>query len=137
MEIGQSGGLPLPAGFRLEYDEAALSPELVARITEALEARGFRRADQPRYLVQLAAADRPGKTGLFLPEAPPDESGSRSWLSSPARSKSVRTRRLMVSIIDVANGQEVCRIQASELYRRRHSDDGKNLTRTVLEQLSE
>lgn len=135
LEVGQSGEFPVPAGFRLDYDEAALPPELVTGITGALQAHEFRPTEQPRYLVQLTSADRPANTGLFLPDAPPDESGNHSWLSSPARSKSARTRRMAVSVIDVANGQEVYRIQASELYRPRHSDDGQGLASAILAQL--
>lgn len=135
LEVGQSGEFPVPAGFRLDYDEATLPPELVTGIAKTLLAHDFRPAERPRYLVQLTSADRPANTGLFLPYAPPDKGGNRSWLSSPTRSKSARTRRMVVSIVDVANGQEVYRIQASELYRPSHSDDGQSLARAVLAQL--
>ena len=135
VEVGQSGHLPVAASFRLEYDQTALPPELVTGVAAELEARGFKPVEQPRYVVQLIGTDRPGNAGLYLPEAPPDESGNRSWLASPVRSNSVRTRRLMVSIIDALNGREVYRIQASELYRPKHPNDGKDLTRAVLAQL--
>lgn len=135
LEVGQSGKFPAPADFRLDHDEAVLPPELVAGITGTLLAHDFRPAEQPRYLVQLTSADRPATTGLFLPPALLDKDATGAWLSSPVRSKAARTRRMAISIFDLANGREVYRIEGSELYRPSRSDDGQSLARAVLARL--
>lgn len=138
MEIGDAGSLPAPAGYRLNNDGTGASPRFVEAVLAELGVRGFREAEDaghPDYFVQIAGSDLPGKTGLFLPDAPPGEDGERQWLSSPTNRRSVRTRWLVLSITEISSGREVYRIYGSAHYRSGQAGNDERLTDAILAQL--
>jgi hypothetical protein len=136
MEIEDTGSLPPPAGFQLRHDETGASSAFAAAIATELEARGFTDTERPDYLVQIAGSDLPGKTGLFVPDAPTGEDDQQQWLSSPTRTSSIRTRRLVISVTEIASGREVYRVHGIAPYRSGQADHVDRLANAILAQLS-
>ena len=96
----------------------------VPGLNNALERRGFRQSGEARYFVQIAHSDRPGKTGLSVPqsELAEDQPPSNAWNRAPRRAE--RVRQLTVSINSMTDGRELYRVQGAELYRPGKADDG-------------
>ena len=133
VEVGQRGTLPHPA--RYEFSRKDVTDPLLIDTFERLAESGLTPGASARYLVQIGASDLPGKTGLFLPDILPDEAGQRQWLTSPTRSKSVRTRHLVVTVTDTLTGDEAYRAYGTERYRPSRNDKGQRLVQAVLAQL--
>lgn len=132
MDVTAAGQLPEP-GKPLLVSESA-DPLLREKVLAAMTARGFRVADPAAYLVQIVTSDTPGKTGSFLPYPASDE--ERSWLTAPASRKTTQTRRITVTLTDIATGREVYRASADERYRAGKGDSSDALVDAVLSQIA-
>lgn len=120
------GSLPEPGGYRL----LAVHPEISrieAAVVSKLEASGFSAEEKGALLIQVSLSEPPARTGLML-----DQGAAPRWLLPPTRSKSKRTRRLVVTMTDSATGKEIYRAYGSEIYPVRKSDDGEALQTSVL-----
>lgn len=135
VEIQGTGSWPPRAGYQINHDGTDLSSAFAAAIETELGARGFTDSQGPDYLVQIAGSDLPGKTGLFLPDARLEHDDQQQWLSSPTPARSIRTRRLVVTISETSSGREIYRLHGSERYRSGQTDNGERLLSTLLAQL--
>ncbi len=124
-EVRHHGQLPSPGAFVFSGIELGERPaELTVGLGKALEARGFQETDRPRYLVQVARSDRPGNVGLSVPEAVPAAAGAFPKSGNRASRRTERIRQLTLSINSASDGQELYRLQGSEVYRPGKADDG-------------
>lgn len=133
MDVADAGRLPEP-GRQLQVSGPADS-RLTDSVVAAMTDRGFRVADPADYLVQIVTSDMPGKAGVFLPYPPSDE--ERSWLTAPSRSKTTQTRRVTVTLTDMATGAEVYRAFADERYRAGKGGDSDALIEALVSRIAE
>ena len=134
MDVADAGRLPAP-GQQLQVSAPA-DPLMQDKLMAALTARGFKVADPADYLVQIVASDMPGKTGIFLPDIASDAQ-EREWLNAPSRSKVIQTRRITVTLTDIATGREVYRASADERYRKGKAGSSDALIEAVVNQMAE
>ncbi|AJA07025.1 hypothetical protein SKP52_00375 [Sphingopyxis fribergensis] len=121
----EAGRMPDPRGYWL----VAAQPErsrVEAALAAKLETSGFSADEKASLIVQVSLSEPPAKTGLAL-----DQSVELQWLLPPTRSKSKRTRRLVVTMTDSATGKEIYRAYGSEVFREKKSDDGEALQTSV------
>lgn len=128
--VAQRGEFPRPATFALIESDGS-SEKTEEALTSNLRERGFTTEGDARLLFQVVRSDLPGRTGLYAPSHLEDADQQR-WLTSPARSRSTRTRSLTVSVTDLSTGNEVYRAYGTERYRAGNSDQGSVLERSVL-----
>ena len=117
LRVTSSGTLPQNGTYRIApIEQAAHLEELVS---ERLDGLGFSKSEEPGYLVQVGAFERPAGVGLFVPDV--DE---RQWLRNP----SIKSRRMVqgvvVSLTEMHSGREIYRVTAAEKRRKRAAPDG-------------
>lgn len=125
IRAAEAGSLPEPGGYRL----LAAHPEnsrIEAALVSRLEASGFSAEEKGALVIQVSLSEPPARTGLML-----SQGATPQWLLPPTRSKSKRTRRLVVTMTDGATGKEIYRAYGSEVYREKKSDDGEALQASV------
>ena len=123
--VGHQGQFPPPGTFVIGGVEPGVRPPaFAADISQILEARGFSSTDRARYLVQIAQSDRPANMEMSVPGAGASgvEILPKKGNSVPRRGK--RVRQLTLSIGSASDGQELYRLQGSEVYRPGKADDG-------------
>lgn len=97
----------LPVSGTLAVAAEGTAAEYVPPILERLQARGLSVAKEADYLVQVAIADRPRGSGLYLPDQP------RMWLRSPARATAKGSApTLVVTLSERGSGRELYRASA-------------------------
>lgn len=136
MNVNHVGQLPTHTGQTVQIGDAA-DPVLTERVMAKLASRGFTVADPADYLVQIVSSDLPAKTGAFLPERATDASGKRAWLMAPSRKRKVQTRRVIITLTDVATGSEIYRAAGDERYRAGKPGNSDALIEAVVAQIAE
>ncbi len=113
LSFQQSGILP-PAGSSFALADSVDAPGSQV-ISDCLGGAGLKVSDDPGYLAQVTAADRPKAVGALERLAVGDK-GKPNWLpgTSPKRSQ---VRSLALTLVRRASGEEVYRLVVSERYR--------------------
>ncbi|WP_336969806.1 DUF4136 domain-containing protein [Sphingobium aromaticiconvertens] len=134
--MSDAGRLPASAGKTLQVSASSGNPS-ADTITQVLTSRGFTIADPADYLVQIVSSDLPAKTGAYLPESTPDASGRQAWLTAPSHSRTIQTRRVTITLTDIATGREAYRASGVERYRANQPGSSDALIEALVDRMTQ